>query len=61
MELRAHQAVKLKAGKYAGAVGYVLAVDQETGKALVKVAGIFDGEPVDFEREYAPDSLEVVG
>lgn len=61
MELRAHQAVKLTAGKYAGTVGTVLAVDRETGKALVKVAGLFDGQPVDFEREYSPDSLEVVG
>lgn len=60
MEIRAHQCVKVTAGKYDGLLGVVAAVDQESGRVQVELAGVVNGEKVQDVKWYAASSLEVI-
>lgn len=57
-ELRAHEAVKLKAGKYAGLVGEVLEARPHTGMVRVHIAGVQDGKTIDVKRWFPVGVLE---
>lgn len=56
-ELKPHQAVLIKSGKYAGLVGSV----EEVREASVRVAirGVFEGKTIDAAPWLKPSQLEV--
>lgn len=58
MQFRIHQGVTIKGGKWAGAVGTVEDTREATGMVLVRVAGVFNSEPVDRAIWFKASALE---
>lgn len=56
-ELKRAQEVRINAGKWRGLVGVVVALSEDGGRANVKVSGIFNNKPVDFEQWFPLASL----
>lgn len=58
--MRVHERVRIKSGKWAGAVGVVVNKRPETGMVKVRVSGVLGGEPVHDVQWYKAAALEVV-
>ncbi len=57
-EFRPHEAARIKVGKHAGLVGTVIETRPETGMVKIKVEGVWESQPIDFEKWMAAKSLE---
>lgn len=57
-KLKPHDAVRVKVGKVAGLAGVILEADEQAQKVRVKVQGVKDGEPVDFDAWLSVKSVE---
>lgn len=57
-QYRAHQSVKVKTGKWAGAVGTVEDTRADTGMVKVQFSGVLNSEPLDKAIWFKAGALE---
>lgn len=58
MQFRIHQAVTIKGGKWAGAVGTVEETRQSTGMVKVLIDGVFNNEPLQHSGWFKASQLD---